>query len=100
MIPRGTGLRDCMDGARCDVIMGMTQDSLEMGDIVRRVHALVDRCRVTCLWFLREDYMPGTAEEMFRVIRQIEEHGDRAAYVEAREIREWLSRNSSTPSAG
>ena len=64
------------------------------------VRRLVDDYRSRCLWFLRPDYYPVTAEEILRVLRQIEDHGDRAAFQRAGSIRQWLSRNSSAKSAG
>jgi hypothetical protein len=66
---------------------------------LREVCALVDEYRATCLWFLREDYYPQTPEEACRVLEQIERHGDVAAFRKAAELRQWLSRNSSAPSA-
>jgi hypothetical protein len=66
---------------------------------MRAVHALVDEYRATCLWFLRPDYYPQTPEEACRVLEQIERHGDLAAFRNAAELRQWLSRNSSAPSA-
>lgn len=60
---------------------------------------LVAENRDRCLWFLREDYCPTDPEEMLRVLEHIERHGDREAFVAARELSRWLSRNSSGPSA-
>ena len=51
------------------------------------------------LWFLR-DGQPASTEELHRAIRRIERTGSRKAYVEARRLREWLSRDSSAASAG
>jgi hypothetical protein len=66
---------------------------------MREVCSLVDEYRATCLWFLRPDYYPQTPEEACRVLEQIERHGDVAAFRRAAELRQWLSRNSSAPSA-
>jgi hypothetical protein len=66
---------------------------------MRRVRALVDEYRATCLWSLRRDYYPQTLKEAFRVLEQIERHGDVAAFQKAAELRQWLSRNSNAPSA-
>jgi hypothetical protein len=63
------------------------------------VRALVDEYRSTCLWFLRPDYYPQTPEEARTVLEQIERHGDLAAFRKAAELRQWLSRNFSAPSA-
>ena len=65
-------------------------------DPVRR---LVDDYRVRCLWFLRDDYYPATADERERVLRLIERHGDLAAFRRVAEVRTWLSRRSSGTSA-
>lgn len=66
---------------------------------MREVCALVDEYRATCLWSLRPDYYPQTPEEACRVLEQIERHGDVAAFRKAAGLRQWLSRNSSAPSA-
>jgi hypothetical protein len=66
---------------------------------MRRVRELVDEYRATCLWSLRRDYYPQTIDEALSVLKQIERHGDVAAFQEAAELRQWLSRNSNVPSA-
>ena len=66
---------------------------------MQAVNALVDQYRVTCLWFLREDYYPITTADACRVLESIERHGDAAAFRKAAELRQWLSQNSSEPSA-
>jgi hypothetical protein len=68
-------------------------------DFLARVRELTDRYRSRCLWFLRDDYYPATAGQVLRVLDQIERHGNRAAFLEAAEIRKCLSPNSSEPSA-
>jgi len=60
---------------------------------------LVVKYRSRCLWFFREDFFPGTLREALLVLDNIEKHGDREAFIEARRIREWLSRISSATSA-
>jgi hypothetical protein len=62
--------------------------------------AFVDEYRVRCLWFLRQDYFPATAAECETVLRLIEQHGDRRAFVRAAEFRQWLSLPSSEHSVG
>lgn len=74
----------------------MRERSAEISEAVNR---LVDEYRLRCLWFLREDYYPATDAERLRVLQCIERHGDVAAYRRAAEIRSWLSRTSSAPSA-
>lgn len=63
------------------------------------VDALVDEYRARCLWFLRVDYYPRSAEERLRVLGYIECYGDREAYRKAARVREWLSHPSSAESA-
>jgi len=72
----------------------------DIASLIRRVHALMGEYRESCLWFLREDYRPETPEEAFRVLEAIETHGDREAFRKAAALRQWLSRNSSSISAG
>jgi len=71
----------------------------ESVDVRGAVNRLVDEYRHRCLWFLREDYYPGTDTERVSVLRSIEQHGDLMAYRRAAELRHWLSRNSSARSA-
>jgi len=71
----------------------------DTASVMRSVHALVDEYRARCLWFLREDYYPQTPAEACRVLESIERHGDVAAFRKAAELRQWLSQNSSAPSA-
>ncbi len=68
-------------------------------DVSAAVKRLVDEYRDRCLWFLREDYYPVTDDDRLRVLGWIERGGDLAAYRRAAEIRRWLSRTSSAPSA-
>ena len=62
------------------------------------VRSLMNDYRERCLWFLRLDYQPHTAEEVLRVLHWIRRHGDREAFQRAREIERWLSRTSSETS--
>ena len=68
-------------------------------DATRALRALVDEYRDRCLWFLRRDYYPATAEEARRVLDAIDRHGDREAFQRTAEIRRWLSPPSSATSA-
>jgi hypothetical protein len=70
-----------------------------VGTIPESVNRLVDEYRHRCLWFLRSDYYPETDTQRLRVLDYIERHGDREAFRRAAEIRRWLSRISSAPSA-
>ncbi len=69
-------------------------------DIERAVDGLVERYRDRCLWFLRRDYLPTTRQARLRVLKSIQRHGDREAFIQAAELREWLSQHSSAESAG
>ena len=64
------------------------------------VREMVDEYRDRCLWFLRSDYYPATAEEAEQVLRYIETYGDLEAFRRAARIRPWLSPSSSATSAG
>ena len=66
--------------------------------IVRAVHRLVEANRPQCLWFMKEDYFPYSPEEIDRTLTEIELHGDRQAWTEARNLRTWLSQNTSVRS--
>ena len=60
-------------------------------DILEAEHRLVEANRLQCLWFMREDYLPESVPEADRVLAEIELHGDRQAWAEARTLRAWLS---------
>ena len=66
--------------------------------ILEAVHRIVEANRLQCLWFMREDYLPRSAEEADRALAEIEINGDRRAWAEARELRAWLSRTTSAAS--
>ena len=70
------------------------------GTIAESVNRLVDEYRHRCLWFLRADYYPATDAQRLQVLAYIQRHGDREAFRRAAEVRQWLSRTSSAPSAG
>jgi hypothetical protein len=67
--------------------------------IAEAVNRLVDEYRPRCLWFLRADYYPATDAQRFQVLAYIQRHGDQEAFRRAAEVRQWLSRTSSAPSA-
>lgn len=60
----------------------------------------VDAYRNQCLWFLRPDYYPETPSEYAEVLRLIERHGDRHAFHQVAQFRQWLSPDSSETFAG
>lgn len=55
--------------------------------------------RARCLWFLREEYVPETPEEIERVLGYLQRNGDRETYLAARRVSQWLSQDSSASSA-
>jgi len=78
----------------------MSPSSPERTDIAAALAPLVERYRDRCLWFLREDFVPQTVEQALLALEQIEKHGDREAFVEARRLRQWVLQLSSASSAG
>ncbi len=79
----------------------MTPDHspIDESSAARQVDELVDECRSTCLWYQRRDYYPRTREDRLRVLDAIQRHSDRATFVRAGRLKEWLSRASSDTSA-
>jgi hypothetical protein len=63
------------------------------------INHLVDAYRDRCLWFLRADYYPTSREEVLHTLDYIRRYGDRDAFRRAGELCQWLSPNSSRPSA-
>ena len=74
----------------------MSDDTVQLQ---RAIDELVDEYRSQCLWFVRSDFYPKTADQSMRVLKYIERYGDRAAYRKAAEVRRWLLRSSSETSA-
>ena len=66
---------------------------------LRELGALVEQYRHQCLWYLRCDLVPTDVEGALRVLAAIEAHGDRAGFVKARELKQWLLQTYSVPSA-
>lgn len=69
-----------------------------LDEILKEVRALVADARATCLWFLAEDFLPGTRAEALRALEWIVARGDREQFVRARRLQQWLSRTSSARS--
>ncbi|NUM52981.1 MAG: hypothetical protein HUU46_04995 [Candidatus Hydrogenedentes bacterium] len=72
----------------------------QLDEVLRKVHELMDEYRVQCLWYMRKDYYPETAESAIRVLRAVENNGDLAAFKKAAPLRQWLPQHSSATSAG
>jgi len=68
-------------------------------DLRRQINQLVDTYRDRCLWFLRADYYPTDRQEVLRTLDYIRRYGDREAFRKAGELYQWLSPDSSRPSA-
>lgn len=68
-------------------------------EVARAVDALVDECRVSCLWYVAADYYPVSDEERWNVLDLIQQHADLATFKRAGELKRWLSRPSSSASA-
>jgi hypothetical protein len=65
-----------------------------------KLNSLILRYRDTCLWFMRDDVRPMSPADAIGILRLIEKHGDMEAFIEARQLKEWLSRNTKELSAG
>jgi hypothetical protein len=78
-------------------------DRCDMGDpgsaVMDRIRELVDEHRATCLWYLREDWLPRTESEALQALDAIARNGDLSAFQKAAELRTWLSRASNSTSA-
>lgn len=55
---------------------------------------LIEEYRGRCLWFLRQDYVPSERSAQLRVLDSIERYGDRNAFIQTRELKQWLSLHS------
>ena len=71
----------------------------QLDDVLPRVHALIDRYRGTCLWFLAEDYYPRSRDQVLQVLEYVQRYGDLDAFRAAGTLRQWLSATSSDRSA-
>lgn len=65
----------------------------------KRINNFIDAHRAECLWYMDTNYYPTNYSEYLKVLRQIESHGDRETFKQAKELEKWLSQNSSKLSA-
>jgi hypothetical protein len=72
----------------------------ELEQVMPAVRGLVDRYRAQCLWFWRADYYPADRAAVLRALNRIQRYGDRQAFQEAGQVKQWLSRISNAVSAG
>ncbi len=68
-------------------------------EVVRAVDALVDECRVECLWYLRKDFYPRSDPERLQTLDAIQERSSRDVFRRAGALKTWLSLHSSAGSA-
>lgn len=61
-----------------------------LADVQRETQALWERNRLRCGWFLRDDLVPETPEDVLRCLRLLVLHGDRATFVRARKLQKCL----------
>lgn len=55
-------------------------------DFERQARELWEQNRRQCGWFLPDNFIPGTRDEIFRCLTMLAKHGDRATYVLARKL--------------
>lgn len=71
----------------------------DLAEAMQQVQALVEETRSTCLWYVRQDYVPQTVEQALPLLDAIARHGDLATFRRVAELRTWLPRASSASSA-
>jgi hypothetical protein len=59
-------------------------------EVKTEIENLTARYRDQCLWFIRQDFIPSTAEEVLYVLDLIERYGDRAGFERAQRLKKWL----------
>ncbi len=59
-------------------------------DVRRDTQALWNRNRLRCGWFLRDDLVPETRDDLALCLRLLARHGDRATFIEARKLQRCL----------
>lgn len=69
-------------------------------ELIKEIRTLIEKYRVQCLWFLKENYFPETPEQVIRILEKIEKHSDRKGFIRAREIKQWLLQKYSVKSFG
>lgn len=71
---------------------------VDRATLEQEVDAFVAAQRHRCLWFVRRDYLPSTDDERRWVLTEIQRRADRATFVRASELKQWLSPISSAAS--
>jgi len=70
-----------------------------MQTVEQEFEQLYRDCQASCLWFWKKDQLPESPELRREALRQIEQHGTRSQFIQARKIKKWLLQNSSNTSA-
>jgi hypothetical protein len=74
------------------------RDTIVQDEMKKQLAALIECYRSRCLWFLAGDFVPETPEQAIHVLEYIERYGDREGFVQARRLKQWLSRSISEES--
>jgi len=69
-------------------------------EIAREIDELIDENRLSCLWYMRDDFYPSTLESRLRVLDAIQDYADRATFIRTARLKKCLSQISSADSAG
>ena len=72
----------------------MDAQTLTKDEIDAAINRLVELNRLRCFWFAPGEYLPANDVQRLRALDHIERHGDREAFMRARELRDWLSHHS------
>jgi len=59
-------------------------------EAVAELENLVEEYRDQCLWFLPQDFVPRSTEEILHVLDLVERYGDRAAFERAQRLKQCL----------
>ena len=78
----------------------MRDTEMTESEFLEKLDGLIKQYRDQCLWFLRKDLLPREPAQILRILGSIEKHADREGFIQARQLRQWLSQNSSAKSAG
>lgn len=64
---------------------------MKLPTIIRQqISELWEKNRLFCGWFLRQDFIPHTDDELIRCAKLLEKHGDRQTYVTVRKLMKCL----------
>lgn len=80
---------DVPDGSSRDVVSG---SALAPADLVARAQTLMSR-HTACFWFWHPDARIQTIDDVRLVVRHLREFGGHAAWLDARDLHQCLSRD-------